>query len=157
METRSYLVQRFGELLSFSLLWQTPWPKATWGRKSVFWLSYHSLSLREFGAETQIEQDRETRADTQIMEGCCLLACSSRLAQPAFLYIPITTCSEMALLIVHSALHVNHESRRCPTDLPAGNLMEAFSQLRFLSPDDSISCQIDKTHQYSKVRKGMWG
>ena len=55
------------------------------GRKGFIWLTLlnHFSLLKEIRAGTW-----EAGADAQVMEGCCLLACSSWLAQPAFLCYP---------------------------------------------------------------------
>lgn len=43
--------------------------------------------------------------------------------------------------------HLN-SSGKCPTDLLAGYLLVAFSQLRFVSPGNASSCQVErKTNQ----------
>lgn len=47
---------------------------------------------------------------------------------------------------------INHETRKQPTDLPIGNLMDPFSQLRFIFPDNPILYQVDKT----RARPGSW-
>jgi hypothetical protein len=61
------------------------WPKATWSRKRLFCLSScHSPSLREVRTGTQ-GSNLGTRIVAEAIEECCLLACSSRLTQPAFI------------------------------------------------------------------------
>lgn len=42
--------------------------------------------------------------------------------------------------------------RMPPMDLPIGNLMEAYSQLRLLFSDDSRLCQIDKQTNKNRTR-----
>jgi len=56
------------------------------GKKTVFWLQVKE-SQGSGAGEGNLKQSRNLgiRADTEAMEGCCLLACSSWLAQPAFL------------------------------------------------------------------------
>lgn len=50
----------------------------------------------------------------------------------------------------HAGTHLHQKSRKCPTDLITGNLMDTFSQLRFFFPDNSGLRQADeKTNQYS--------
>jgi hypothetical protein len=51
--------------------------KATWGEKYLLQLtlSGDSPSLREVKARTQ-SKNLEAETDAEIMEGCCLLACS---------------------------------------------------------------------------------
>ena len=48
-------------------------------------LPHCSPSLKEVKTGIQIGQDPEAGAGAEVMEECCLLACSSRLAQPALL------------------------------------------------------------------------
>lgn len=43
----------------------------------------------------------------------------------------------------------HHQSRKFPTGLPMGNLLEACSQFRFI-PDNSSLCQVDNKTQTSK-------
>lgn len=63
---------------------EIPWPKASWEGKGTFQLTvpHHSPLLREVKAGTQAGKQK-------LIKGCCLLSCSSRLAQPAFL-APVT-------------------------------------------------------------------
>lgn len=58
------------------------------------------------------------------------------------------------LLLLETAWVLPHQSlikKMTPTDLPTGNLMEAFSQLTFLFLDDSDLCQVDKKIQPGQV------
>jgi hypothetical protein len=50
---------------------------------SHFHITVHDQ--RKSGQELTQGRDLEAGADAEAMEGCCLLACSSWLAQPAFL------------------------------------------------------------------------
>jgi hypothetical protein len=61
--------------------------KANLERKGLilFTLPQCSLSLKETRTGTQDSGNLEAGADAEAMEGCCLLACSSWFAQPAFL------------------------------------------------------------------------
>jgi len=43
-----------------------------------------SPSLKKISTELKQGRNPEAGADAETMEGCCLLACSSWLAQPAF-------------------------------------------------------------------------
>lgn len=58
--------------------------KSSLGRKHYVWHTcpYHSLSLSKVRTGTQAE------AGTRTMEECCLLSCSSWLAQLVFLHLP---------------------------------------------------------------------
>ena len=58
--------------------------KATWRRNSLFSLHFSMVTLKEVRTETQTELE-PGRADAEAMEECCLLPCSSWLAQPALL------------------------------------------------------------------------
>lgn len=57
------------------LLWETPWPKASWVRKMVFHLILYSRSWKEGKTDTG-------GRDHQRVE-CCLPACSPWLVQSA--------------------------------------------------------------------------
>jgi hypothetical protein len=58
--------------------------KASWGAKNG--LHFHiAVYQRKSGQELKQGRNLEARADAEAMEGCCLLACSQQLAQPAFL------------------------------------------------------------------------
>lgn len=71
--------------------------------------------------------------EAEPMEGCCLLAYSSWLAQPALLCTPrLTTCPRMAPAIVDLAPLHQSLIKKCPTAFLQASLVEAFSQLRFL-------------------------
>jgi hypothetical protein len=61
--------------------------KAKLRRKRFVWLTLPSNnpSWREVRAGIQAGLEPEAGADTQAMEGCCLLACFPLLAQPAVL------------------------------------------------------------------------
>ena len=50
------------------------------GEKRVY-----SVSLKEVRTGIETGQNLEAGADTDTMEGCCLLACSPWLAHPVFL------------------------------------------------------------------------
>lgn len=85
---------------SHCLLWDVycygkiPWPVANWGGVFVLFLFFHlttcSLSFREARKGTQ-GRNLEARIEAEVMEQCCSLACSSWLAQPAFLWHPRAT------------------------------------------------------------------
>jgi hypothetical protein len=47
-------------------------------------LPHHNSSLKKAGQELKMGRDLKTGADAEVMEGCCLMACSLCLAQPAF-------------------------------------------------------------------------
>jgi hypothetical protein len=49
---------------------------------------YHSSSPKQWGQELKQGRHQEAGADAEAMGGCCLLVCSSWLAQPAFLQDP---------------------------------------------------------------------
>jgi len=72
-------------LFKYTLAAETPCPKAIWGRKCSFVLHFqhYSLSLKENKAGTS--QEPGGRGWWRgAMEECCLLACSSSLAQLTF-------------------------------------------------------------------------
>jgi hypothetical protein len=48
-------------------------------------LPHHSSSSKDIRMGTQPRQEPKAEADAEAMEGCCLLALSPWLAQPAFL------------------------------------------------------------------------
>jgi hypothetical protein len=81
-----------------------------------FQISVHYRRKSE--QEPKLERDLEEGADTEAMEKCCLLACSTWLDQPAFLQNPGPT----ALGWLH-AQHVgpfpiNYFLGKCSTGLP---------------------------------------
>lgn len=60
--------------------------KATWGGKALFGLNSTSQFITKGNQVRNSEcSNLETAANAEAMEECCLLACSSWLAQPAFL------------------------------------------------------------------------
>ena len=61
--------------------------KASWGRKGLFnlYLQIIGHHWRKSGQEVKLGRNLEAGADLEAFEGCCLLACSSWLAQPTFL------------------------------------------------------------------------
>ena len=64
--------------------------KASWGEKGLFGLYFHSTVHHRRKSGQELTQGRilEAGADGEAMEGCCFLASSSWLAQPAFLKNP---------------------------------------------------------------------
>jgi hypothetical protein len=64
--------------------------KATWRGKGLFSLHFHIMVHhgKKPGQELKQGMNQEARADAEAMEECCLLACFSWFAQPAFLYNP---------------------------------------------------------------------
>lgn len=70
---------------SLWLWWNTMTKSKLW-RRGFIWLTHpHSWLSLEGG---QDRNSNKAGADTEAMEGCCSLACSSWLAQPAFLQNP---------------------------------------------------------------------
>ena len=61
--------------------------EASWGGKGLFSLHFHTAvhQQRKSGLELTQGRNLEAGADAEAVEGCCLLACSSWLAQPPFL------------------------------------------------------------------------
>jgi hypothetical protein len=61
--------------------------KATWAGKGSFGLHFHITvhHQRKSGQEIKQGWNLEAGADAEAIEGCCLLACSTWLAQPSFL------------------------------------------------------------------------
>lgn len=90
--------------------------KSNLGGKDLFSLHFLSHSLFPEGKNRNPEAKTEAKA----MEECCLLVCSSWLAQPAFLYH--LDHPEVAQPPVRWTSHINHQSKKkkkeCPTDLP---------------------------------------
>jgi hypothetical protein len=62
---------------------ETPWTKHLGGRKGFLWLIHPHWRMS--GQELKLGRNLEAGADAEAMEGCCLLACCSWLAQSAFL------------------------------------------------------------------------
>ena len=60
------------------------------GRKGFIWLPFpdHSPSLKEVRIGTQTGLEPMAGADAEFVEGCCLLAFFTWLAQPSFLKNP---------------------------------------------------------------------
>ena len=73
---------------------------------------------------------------------CCLLALSPCLVQPAVLHCPGPPAwgCHLSLWAVH--MHLSHWCE-CPPELLQTSLMEPFSQMSVLFPNDSSLCQVD--------------
>lgn len=79
---------------------------------------------------------------------------SQRKAKQGLKDRPPKSPDHWPLLLLETAWVLPHQSlikKMPPTDLPTGNLMEAFSQLTFLFLDDSDLCQVDKKIQPGQV------
>jgi hypothetical protein len=60
--------------------------KVSWRGKDLFGFYFHIVRRqRKSEKEHKYGRSLEAGADTEAMEGCCVLACSSWLAQPALL------------------------------------------------------------------------
>ena len=57
--------------------------KASWGEKGLFDLYFNITIIK--GQYLKQDRNLEVGADTEDMEECCFLACSSWLTGPAFL------------------------------------------------------------------------
>ena len=57
--------------------------KETWGRRCLFSSYPHIYHQRKLGQKLRQGKNLEAGADSEALSGCCLLACSSWLAQPA--------------------------------------------------------------------------
>lgn len=66
------------------------------------------------------DSNLEVGTEAEATEYRCLLSCSSWLSQPAFLYKSVSTTCPSVTASVLDPSHINHESSKCPTDLPIG-------------------------------------
>lgn len=82
-----------------------------------------------------------TRTEVEIMEECCFLACSACL-----LLQPKTACSRAVELPTVSWVlsHQSFTKKILPQTYPQAKLMEALSKLRFLFPDNTSFCPVNK-------------
>lgn len=126
--------------------WNVFWfakPKRNLGKKVSIWLSDNSPSSGEVEAGRPENQNLEAGTEAGTMEGCCLLTCSSWLLHLAFLHTqdqrPGVAPPREGWGFPH-----HHRSETCHTDLQPSNVMEAFSQLKILFPDNSSLCQDDE-------------
>lgn len=109
-------------------------------------LSGHILPLREVVTETQ-GRNMEPGTKTEVMGECCLLACSLRLAQPAFLYHS-GLCSRMAPLASELGPPISiTKQEKAPTDLPIGqSYRNIFSvKISFSQIQPGLYCVKKKT------------
>jgi hypothetical protein len=72
-------------VLGFYCRDKAAWQKSFWGEKDLFHLIVCNPAAREVGAGTQ-SRELEAGTDKEAIGECCLLTCSSWLAQPTFLY-----------------------------------------------------------------------
>ena len=110
---------------------ETPWPKATWGRKNLF--GFHTVcspTLKEIRAGTQAGQEPGGRSSCRGHGGWCLLACSYCYSV-CFLLEPRATRPEMEPPTLGWALRHQLLINKISC------LMKAFSQLRFFLSDNS--------------------
>lgn len=98
----------------------------------------------------------ETKAGTQAgqnrpwtdHEGTLLTGLHSVAFTACFFIQPRITCRRMAPPTwLCPPMSVMTTNKKCYTDSPTANIMEAFSQLRFPFQDDSGLCQINKQQQ----------
>jgi hypothetical protein len=61
--------------------------KASWGERDLFGLHFYSIINYGRKSRQELKQGRnpEAGAESEAMEGCCLLVCSPWLAQLSFL------------------------------------------------------------------------
>lgn len=110
------------------------------GREGFMCLTYPGPQSTEGSQERHSKQKPRAETEAETIQEHCLPACSLWFAQHTFLYTP-----GLPTWGCHSPQWpINHSSRKFPTDLPTGHLMEAFSQSRVLFPDNSSLCQINK-------------
>lgn len=95
------------------------------GRKGLIWLTvpHHE---RKSGQELKQGKNQAAGIDAEAVEECCLLACSSWLAQPAFLCYPGHSAKKWHHSVWGYPSHINHQSRHYSTDLPTGQPYESF-------------------------------
>ena len=98
---------------------------------------------KQWGQELKHGRYLEAGADAEAIEGCCFLACSPWLAQPAFLENPETPAPGMAPPTMGWAFPFQYLffKKNSLHDFQQLHLMEAFSQLRF--PSFRCLCQAD--------------
>jgi hypothetical protein len=125
----------------FLLLWLTPWPKATWGGKGLFYLTADNLPWRAVRAGTQ-GRKLEVRAEAEAREEWCWLACSAY-----FIIEPRTTCPGVTLCTVSWALPCQSWIKKMHYRLAYRQSSRGYffiSPRKFLSPENSSLCQVDK-------------
>lgn len=122
--------------------------------KGFVWLMCpdHSPSLRDVKAGAQGRAGAQKQGLRQ-RPWRKLLTCSPGLAQTvsfsilSFFFLPVFLYNQDHLVpganttlswLVSPTMMIDHKN--APTDLPKYNLMETFSQLRFLLSDDSTLC-----------------
>lgn len=114
----------------------TPWPKATWGEKAPFDWQIPIHHWERSGQELRQEPGAETK------EEYCLKA---GLAH--FLKQPWPTCLGMVSPTVGWTLIRQPLTKKCPSNMPTANLMEAIPQLRF-----PLS-KLTRTTEHSPIEK----
>lgn len=132
---KQHLDQRSVSLLSVAVINMAT--ESNLGKKGFICLTHpeHSSSLREGRAWPQ-----ELKQILQML----LPGCSQQFTpQPAFSHHSGSPAQKRCHPQLAGPSHINHLSRRCPKDLPTGNLMVTFSQLSSLFREDSNLCQVD--------------
>lgn len=121
-------------LVCFLLLWETPWPNASWGGKGLFYwaLPGHIQSLRKVRAGSW---------SRNMEENCSLWLAQPTLIQPGPACLPQAACPGMALPTrpgdgsSHSGLglpfSINNQEN-APQKCPQASLIVVILQLRFL-------------------------
>lgn len=127
-------------LLGFYCCDKTP-TKSSLGKKGFIWLKYSGFQSLEGSQDRNWRQQPGGRNWSRshrgtLLTGLLLLACSI-----CFLIPLRTTCPGIDPPTLGWAFPHQQLIKKCPTDLPTSNLMEAFSHFRFLFPDNSNFCQ----------------
>lgn len=89
---------------------------------------------------TQAGQASETRTETQSMEKCCSWLAPPGLLRLAFWYTLGHQPRADALLSALWDLHINHQSRKWPTSLPAGPSDKGLCPVEVLPPQMTTAC-----------------
>lgn len=147
---KQHLVQRSVSLLSVAVINMVT--ESNLGKKGFICLTHpeHSSSLREWRARPQ-----------ELKQQTLLPGCSQRFTpQPVFSHNSGSPAQERRHPQLAGPSHINHLSRRCPKDLPTGNLMATFSQLSSLFREDSNLCPVDAKRtgtSASQLWVRLWG
>lgn len=116
------------------------------GREEFIWLFDIQVTAHRKGKPRQeFKAEIWRQAKKETIEGCCSLAIPqgllSLLSYSTREYLPRGGIAPS---------HINHSSRRLPTDLPTGNPTEIFSQV------NSNLYQVDKNCPGQRSEDGLW-
>lgn len=120
------------------------------GRKKFIWLAHPNHSVierRQSRNSSTAGRNMDAGTEGEITGECCLQACSLRLAQPAFFYIPRPPADGS---IDKPPTSIINEDNSLQTCLLA-HLREALSHCDPLFPDDSFFCHIDDKNKKLSV------